>query len=158
MPLAGEILTASVLSIGIPNGSPPINTSTAGTATSGSTETFDAILGYYQFTAINGHTYQAILNGLLGNGSVVGDTYTIQIRDSGNSSNPTSGSLLVAQAEWEPQVTGSGGRISIPDSYAYVASGSGVHTLGVSAVRLSGTGIFTPVGIRQLYVVDLGGN
>lgn len=158
MPLAGEILTASVLSIGIPNGSPPVGTSASGTPTTGTTEVFDVILGYYQFTAINGHTYQAIVNGLIGNGSVVADQYTIQIRDSGNSGNPTSGSLLVAQAEWEPQVTGSGGRISIPDSFAYVAAGSGLHTLGVSAVRVSGTGIFTPVGIRQLYVVDLGGN
>jgi len=156
--LAGETLTASVLSIGIPTGNAPVSTTTNGTPTVGTTETFDAILAYYQFTAINGHRYEARCNGLIGNGSVTGDVYTLQIRDSGNSSNPTSGSLLVAQQEFYTAAAGSAGRSAIPLAMSWVAAGSGVHTIGVSAVRVSGTGVFTPVGYRELFVVDLGGN
>lgn len=158
MPLAGEILTASVLSIGIPTGSSPISTSTNGTVSVGTTETFDAVLGYYAPTLINGHRYQVILNGLIGNASVLADVYTIQIRNSGNATNPTSGSTLIAQSEWEAPAAGSGGRQTIAVSMTFVASGSNVQTFGVSALRQSGTGVFTPLGTRELYVVDLGGN
>lgn len=156
--LPGETLTASVLSVGIPPGYPPVTTTTNGTPTVGTTETFDAILAYYQFTAINGHRYEARCNGLIGNGSVTADVYTVQIRDSGNSSNPTAGSLLVAQQEFYTAAAGSAGRSAIPLAMSWVAVGSGLHTIGVSAVRASGTGAFTPIGQRELFVIDLGGN
>jgi hypothetical protein len=157
MPLPGATITENVWP-GIPTGNAPISTSSNGTVTSGTTETFDVVLSYYQFTAINGHRYEARLNGLIGNGSVVADVFTVQIRDSGNSSNPTSGSLLVAQQEWYCAAVGTAGRSAIPLSMSWVAAGSGVHTLGFSAVRVSGTGVFTPVGNRELFVIDLGGN
>jgi hypothetical protein len=157
MPLPGETITENIWP-GIPTGNAPISTSSSGTATSGATETFDVVLGYYQFTAINGHRYLATMNGLIGNGSVAADVFTVQIRDSGNSSNPTSGSLLVAQQEWYCSAAGTAGRSPVPLGMTWVAAGSGVHTLGVSATRVAGTGVFTPTGLRELYVVDLGGN
>ena len=163
MPLAGEILTASVLSIGIVQGAPPINSSVVGTPTvSGGAETFDAVLGFYQATLINGHRYRARMDGLIGNCGVAGDIYTLQIRDSGSSSNPTSGSTLVAQVQWTSGQAGTLSRVPIALSNTFIASGSGVHTFGFSSLRVSGTGVFTPEPppglFRELYVEDLGGN
>lgn len=160
MPLAGEILTASVLSIGI--SAAPISTATNGTPSSGLTETFDIVLGYLSFTAINGHQYEVKLEGLIGNAGVAGDIYSINIRDSGSASNPTAGSTLVAQTSWVGVTAGTSGRQPIPLSGVWTAAGSGTHILGVSAMRTTGTGAFTPVSppalARQLFVVDLGGN
>jgi hypothetical protein len=154
--LAGERLTASVFIVGIV--AAPLTTNANGTASSGTTETFDAVLGYYQATLISGHRYELRLNGLIGNASVASDVYTLQLRDSGTSSNPTSSSTLIAQSEWEAPASGSSGRNSIPLSMTFQAASSGVHTFGMSATRVLGTGVFTPLGTRELYVFDLGGN
>jgi hypothetical protein len=158
--LAGQRLSASVLSVGIV--APPISTSVAGTPSSGTTEVFDVVLGYYQATLIAGHRYEVRMNGLVGNGTTP-DVYQVQIRDSGSTSNPTSSSTLVAQGQWFCPATGSGGRQSIPLAGTFLASSGGVHTFGMSSMRLSGTVAFTPEappggGVRELFVVDLGGN
>jgi hypothetical protein len=158
MPYAGENATASVMQIGIPMGSTPTSTSSNGTATSGTTETFDAVLGYYQASLISGHQYEIQVNGLIGNGSVVADLYTVQIRDSQSGSNPTSASTQIAQSEWYVPAAGSSGRNSIAVSMAFVCTLTGVHVFGVSATRVIGTGVLTPIGARQLFIVDLGGN
>lgn len=156
MTLAGESLTASVLSVGTV--AAPLNTTASGTPTSGTTEVFDAILGYYQVTLINGHTYRASVNGLQGSGTVAGDLYNIFIRDSGNSSNPTSASTQIAHSRWYCPAVAGAGQSSIVLAMSFVAAGSGVHTFGVSAARVSGTGVFTPVNTRELLIEDLGGN
>lgn len=134
----------------------PASTSSNGTATSGTTETFDAVLGYYAVSLIAGRRYLAIVNGVIGNGSVVADEYMIQIRNSGTSSNPTSSSTLIAQSEWYVPATGSGGREAIVLGSSFIAPASGTNTFGMSATRVSGTGVFTPVGTRELYVMYLG--
>lgn len=160
MPLAGERLTASVLSVGIAVGNTPASTASNGTPTSGTTETFDTVLGYYQATLILGHRYEVHVNGLVGNGSVVADLYSIQVRDSQSSSNPTASSALIGQTQWYCSATGSGGRTGIELEQSFLCTVSGVHTFGISATRLSGTGIYTPISAtsREIFVVDLGGN
>lgn len=161
--LAGEKLTASVLSIGIV--ATPINTTSVGTPTTGSgAETFDIVLGYYQATLINGHRYRVQLDGLIGNCGTAGDIYTLQIRDSGNSSAPTGSATLVAQTQWTSAQAGTLSRIPVPIGNTFVAAGSGVHTFGFSSTRVSGGSgsVFTPESppslFRELYVTDLGGN
>lgn len=163
MPLAGEILTASVLSIGIVQGSTPATATTNGTpSATGGGEVFDAVLGFYQATLINGHRYEVKMNGLVGNCGASNDSYSLQIRDSGSASNPTTGSTQVAQTQWSSATNGTPSRTPIWLANTFVASGAGVHTFGFSSSRITGTGQFTPVssptGTRELFVVDLGGN
>lgn len=160
MPLPGQKITENVWP-GIP--AAPISTSSNGTPTAGGgSETFDAILGFYQATLINGHRYEVKMNGLIGNCGANGDEYQLQIRDSGNASNPTTGSTLVAQTQWSSTTNGISSRTPIYIANTFVAGGSGVHTFGFSSARISGTGVFTPVNgpnlFRELFVVDLGGN
>jgi len=134
-----------------------ISTSSNGTATSGTTETLDTVLGTYQFTALAGRRYQVQMNGLIGNSDTANIEYTINIRDSGSASTPTSSSTLVASTQWlSGSSVGSGGRGGIAIAGTYIAGVSGTHTLGMFAVRPGGSGIFTPVGTRELYVVDIG--
>jgi hypothetical protein len=60
--------------------------------------------------------------------------------------------------------TGSAGRTGIGLGGPFTCTVGGVHTFGVSATRIVGTGVFTPESAlasgaaRQLFVVDLGGN
>jgi hypothetical protein len=161
MPLPGETITENVWP-GLPPAGTPISTTTNGTASSGTTETFDTVLGYYQFTAINGHWYEVRCFGLVGNCGVDGDTYQLQVRDSGSSSNPTTSSTLVAQTQWTSEYNGVSSRTPIYLAAPFQAAGSGTHTLGFSSQRTSGSGSFTPVCppnlSRGMYVVDLGGN
>lgn len=134
----------------------PTATSSTGTATSGTTETFDAVLGYHAASLVSGRRYQVTLNGLIGNGSVVADNFTIQIRDSQSASNPTAASTQIAMSEWYVSATGSAGRGSISVGQSFLCTVTGTHTFGVSATRLAGTGVFTPVGTRELFVEDMG--
>lgn len=150
------LLLSLVSQLSMPVTVAPQTTSANGTATSGTTETFDAVLGYYQVSLTAGRRYLAVMNGLVGNGSVVADDYTIQIRNSGTSSNPTAASTLIAQTQWYVPATGSGGRGGIPFAGSFIAPATGLNTFGVSATRVAGTGVFTPVGTRELYVMYLG--
>lgn len=150
------LLLASVAQLAVPVSATPQATSTNGTGTSGTTETLDAVLGTYQVSLISGRRYLAVVNGLLGNGSVAADVYTVSIRNSGSSSAPTSSSTLVATQQWVATATGTAGRSPIPLSLSFVAPSTGLNTLGVFAMRNSGTGVFTPVGTRELYVMYLG--
>ncbi len=138
----------------------PISTASSGTNTSGTTETFDAVLGYYPCNLVAGRRYWAVMNGLHGGSTVTADLYNIRIRDSGTSSNPTSGSTLVASSSWYAPVSGGPGQTFIHVAGSFIAATSGTHTLGMSAVRFAGTGVFTPLSAsslaRELYVVDLG--
>lgn len=158
---AGERVLASSLNLGNVIPATPVSTTSLGTATSGTTETLDSVLGTYQFSAVSGQRYQVFLNGLHGNGNVVADLFEVRIRDSGSASAPTTGSTLIAAAGWYCAATGGPGRTLIPVSETFVSGSTGTHTLGVFAVRLAGTGIFTPASPaggtgRELYVVSLG--
>jgi hypothetical protein len=144
----------------------PQSTTTNGTptptgGTGAGTETFDAVLGYYAVTLVAGRRYLAVVNGLVGNGSVAADVYSIQIRNSGSASNPTSSSTLITQTEWYVPAVGTSGRDGITLSGSFIAPASGTNTFGVSATRVLGTGVFTPVvgpgsNLRELYVMYLG--
>lgn len=145
----------------------PASTNLPGTPTPTSTgaETFDTVLGFYQCTLVAGRRYQATVLGLHGNCGVASDIYSIQIRDSGSASNPTTSSTLVAQVQWTSTTSGSLSRLPIPLANTFIASSTGTHTFGVSATRLSGTGAFTPEPpnangtpqfIRELFVMYLG--
>lgn len=158
--LSGEELNASDMP-GVPL--TPTSQTANGTPTSGTTETMDVVLGTYVFTTPGAHRFEARMNGLIGNGSVTSDAYAIRIRD-GGASTPTSASTLIAEQVWHCTNAGTGGRGPIPLAGTFTPS-AGTHTLGVFAVRLQGTGIFTPLcpngdiaGVlgRELFVVDLG--
>jgi hypothetical protein len=152
---------AQAAQFAVPVNAAPTSTNAAGTPTPNSTvETMDSVLSTYQCTLIAGRRYRAVLDGLVGNGSVTGDTFVVNIRNSGTSSGPTTASTLVAQQEWVPQTTGSGGRAPIPVGNSFIAPASGLNTFAVFAQRTGGSGIFTPLsppsGVRELYVVYLG--
>lgn len=141
----------------VPVATAPISTGSAGTTTpSGGAETFDAVLGYYQCTLTAGSRYVAVVNGLQGDGTVVGDLFNVYIRDSGSASDPTPSSTQIAHSRWECAATGSGGLTTIALAQSFIAPSTGVHTFGVSAARSAGTGTFTPVNTRELYVMYLG--
>lgn len=134
----------------------PNATSSSGTATSSTTETFDTVLGYHTVTLVSGRRYRATLDGLLGNLSVANDIIQLNIRDSQSASNPTSASANIAQSQYTYSSTGSASRNSILLRQTFLCTVTGTHVFGVSATRISGTGIFTPVGVRELYIEDLG--
>lgn len=134
----------------------PTTTSTNGTPTSGTTETFDAVLGYHQASLISGRRYKVTLNGYIANGSIAADAYSIQIRDSQSSSNPTSASTQIAMTNWYCPAAGTTGRGAVPLSQSFLCTVTGTHTFGVSATRIGGTGVLTPVGTRELLVEDMG--
>lgn len=136
-----------------------VGTVNPGTPTSGATETRDDVLSTVQFTAVAGRRYRVVVTALAGNGSAVGDTFNVRVRDSGSASAPTSASTLVAEALYVSQATGAPGRVAIPLEDTFVAAGAGTHTLGFFAQRIAGTGVFTPVSPatlpRRIQVYDV---
>jgi hypothetical protein len=133
----------------------PASTTSNGTTTSGTTETFDAVLGYYQVSLIAGRRYMAILNNMLVGTTVTNDAYALRIRNSGTSSNPTSASTQIAQSQWyAPGAGGAGETVYVSGSF--IAPTTGLNTFGFSAQRLAGTGVLTPVNARELFVMYLG--
>jgi hypothetical protein len=145
----------------------PISTATAGTVTSGTTDTIDTVLGNYVFTATSGRRYRVVLSNLICNsGSTVtaGDTYAIRVRDSGSAATPTTASPAVIDSIFEVQATGGAGRETIHMEDTFVSSSTGTHTLAFFAQRVVGSNVFTPLspadasgtGSRKLWVEDLG--
>lgn len=142
----------------------PVGTSSNGTATSGTTETRDAVLGDYVFTSAGtGRRYRVVIENLIGNGSVAGDTFQIRVRDGGGST-PTAASTLIAETCWTPiSGTGTASRAPIPFAVTFTCA-SGTRTLSMFAVRTGGTGVFTPLASggnggtaqRKMYVEDIG--
>lgn len=138
----------------------PISTTSNGTATGGgATEIQDSVLGNYAPTLTTGRTYKLVLEGTLGNGSVVGDIFNVQIRDGGASAPTTASPLLPGQTQWVCLAVGTPGRTPVVLEITFTVASSGVHTLGLFYNRTSGTGVFTPVpapsGTRRLYVQDI---
>lgn len=158
-----EVMLLSLIAqLAVPVNATPTSTISAGTATSGTTETMDAVLGVYQCNLIAGRRYVALMNGLTGNLNTANDIYVCNIRNSGSSSTPTASSTLVAQSQWTAANTGTSGRTPIPLAGSFIAPSTGVNTFAMFAQRVSGTGVFTPVSPngnvfpRELYVMYLG--
>lgn len=143
---------------------PITSTTSNGTATSGTTETRDAVLGDYQFTALSSRLYIVCLLGLVGNGTS-GGQYMIRIRDGGASTAIVS-SPIVAEGSVHPAASGTAGRVfmhilSIPQSLS-----AGTHTLSVWVKDVTGAGAFTPLAVagdtgggstpRSLFVAEFG--
>lgn len=132
----------------------PLTTSSNGTPTSGTTETLDAVLGIYSFTALAGVRYRATLSGREMNGSVANDQYSFNLRYAVGGA-PTSASTLIAGASHLCAVTLSAGREAVPISGTFMP-GAGAIQVGVFTVRRSGTGVCTPTGACELYVESIG--
>ena len=135
----------------------PVSTATNGTVTSGTTETLDAVLGTYTFTAVASRRYRAILDGALVNTTVANDWVGVRIRNGGGST-PTATSTLVAASQTSVGATGGGGQPGLQVANTFVP-GAGTVTLGVFVVRLIGSGvelIASAALARQLYAVDMG--
>jgi hypothetical protein len=135
----------------------PAATTTAanGTETSGTTETRDAVLGNYSFTALAGHSYRVVLENAGGVCTVVNDQFGIRIRN-GGASTPTASSTQIANTRlacWNNS-------IALPLFISGKFSpGAGVQTLSVFCIRLAGTGtmhMWAGDFARALYVIDLG--
>src|SRR5665647_576847 len=130
----------------------PTTAAAPGTATSGTIETRDAVLGNYTFTAVAGRRYQAVVNGMLGSGSVANDLFVIKVRN-GGASTPTAASTAVASLRYPVFATGGVGQMGIPLSGTFVP-GAGTVTLGIFAIRLAGTGtliLASDAVARELY-------
>jgi hypothetical protein len=134
----------------------PLTSSAVGTPSSGTTETFDAIFGYYQTNLVAGRRYLAVMNGVGLSGTVAGDVYNILIRNSGSSSNPTASSTQVAAAQYVVPTAGGAGQQTFALAGSFLAPTTGANTFGVSVTRKSGTGTGTLLFTREMYVMYLG--
>lgn len=134
----------------------PTSTALQGTATSGTTETLDVVLGTYSFivpAVAATWRYEVLLNNVQINAGASGDVVQVRIRD-GGASTPTASSMLVAQFQIPIATAGGTGQASSNLRGTWVP-GAGTHTLGMFLVRVSGTGVETPVATtipRELYV------
>lgn len=155
-----SLLLAQTAQLALPVNATPNSTTANGTPSTGA-ETFDTVLGYYQCSLIAGRRYMVVCNGNHGNGTAT-ELYSLQIRNSGSSSNPTTSSTLICQSEWYCPAGGSGGRGVIPLQGTFIAPTTGTNTFGMSSQRLVGANTFTPVpgslsgASRELFVVYLG--
>jgi len=132
----------------------PTTATTNGTPTTGTTVTRDAVLGNYAFTAVAGHRYRAIIDGLLMNTSVASDVAVVTVRN-GGASTPTAASPVVASTQtWIPSAGGAGQMAAL--AAGTFVPGAGTVTLSAFVARAAGTGVETPAGSRELYAVDLG--
>lgn len=154
------LLLALTSQLAVPVSTTPISTASNGTASSGTTEEFDAVLGYYQTTLVSGRRYLVVMNNLVCGATVANDLYTLRIRNSGTSSNPTTSSTCVAVAQWLCVNTGGGGETTAAIAGSFIAPASGTNTFGFSSQRAAGTGVYTPLSSnsvnRELYVMYLG--
>lgn len=132
----------------------PTIASSDGTSTSGTTETRDAVLGNYVFTAEANRRYRAKLTIERLGSSVVDDLYTVRIRD-GGVSTPTAASTLLAQAAKLVNLVGGIGEESLTVEATFTAT-AGTHTLSAFIIRSNGSGTGSMRGTRQLYVEDIG--
>lgn len=153
------VFTWSAAGVTFPNGpgvnmGTPAATAALGTPTAGGAiEVMDAVLGNYAFTALTGHRYQAIVNGLAIQSTVAAALALVRIRN-GGAGAPTIASPQVAQGAVTMPVLNTGAGVALAGTFAPAA---GVQTLGVSTQRGAGTGTLSPVALaRELFVVDLG--
>lgn len=131
------------------------STAASGTATAGAgIEILDAVLGNYTFTALAGRRYRVVYAGVIINGSVAADQYALNVRDGGAGAPTITSTLLYAKPGATPG-TATAGRVNADISFTTTFT-TGVHILAVGTIRTAGTGVYTPVGTRELYVEDCG--
>ena len=154
------LLLAQTAQLLVPVNAVPVSTTSSGTTTSSTAETFDTVLGYYQASLIAGRRYMAIVNNLLLGGTVAADLYTLRIRNSGTSSNPTTGSTTVAAAQWYVPAAGGSGQETVYLGGSFIAPNNGINTIGFTAQRSAGTGTLTPLApggaSREMFIMYLG--
>jgi hypothetical protein len=150
---AGNRLTAAELNA-LPQVVAYQPTSSAGSATSGTTDTIDSILGTVSVVADGATRYRIEMINAMGSSSVANDHYQLRIRD-GGAATPTTASTEIARTDWKPVATGGAGQEGINLSNIVVLS-AGTHTFGFFAQRDLGTGVFTPTGDRRLTVSTAG--
>lgn len=156
---AGQRVLASQLNLLGQLPAAPTTTASSGTPTSAGTETRDDVLGPYQFPAVAGVRYRAVIDNLKGGGTVANDLFALRIRWRSDSTTPTATDTVVAENPWISVVTGGPGQAGCSFGAEFVASVTGTNTLAFLAQRSAGTGIFTPISSgtgRQLYVVAMG--
>lgn len=133
-------------------------TADTSTATSGTTETRDAVLGDYQYTAPANRRIRVTIEGELEISVTERVRAQVRVRDSGTASTPTTASTQVIDHAVELTTAGSTGRVGFTFSSTYNPA-AGVHTLSLFLLRNSGaSALITAVGERQLYVEDIGNN
>jgi hypothetical protein len=132
----------------------PTATAATGTATSSTTEVLDVALGTYIFVATGTTRYRVVFAGLKISGSVAGDLFIVNIRN-GGSSTPTASSTLITTLNHYIPASGGAGQETVFLHQTFVPS-SGTVTLGAFMQRNNGTGVGTPVGMREIYVENMG--
>lgn len=134
-----------------------VSTATNGTASSGTTETRDAVLGNLQVTLDTTRQYRVRATGLV-NAGTAGHRAHVTIRRVVGTGTPTTSDTLTG--EWQGYVVavGSGGRISYLVDDLFTAASNGVHTFALFC-QDQDSGAMTPVSLsltRRMYVEDMG--
>lgn len=121
------------------------------------TETRDAVLGDYVFTADNTRLYRVRYAGVRASvdAAATPKLVTIRIRD-GGAATPTAASTLVAEGQVRLIATGGPGQVTIPIESIPLQLAAGTHTLGAFVVGDTAAGSITPLGNRALYAEDIG--
>jgi hypothetical protein len=133
---------------------------TGTTATSsGTTETFDPNLYTATLSLVSGRRYEVEAYVRVDT-SVAPQPFSIRIRSSGTTSNPTAVSTLVAEAQDHCDIAAGSGQRTILCKGTFVAGATGSTKMGLSVTRTGGgTGDLTlraPATNRYLIVRDLG--
>lgn len=151
-------IDGDIAAFGGPFGIPaaPITTSSNGTATSGTTETVDAVLGTYTFTAVAGVRYRVTLSGRGINQTAANDRFSLKLRYTTNGATPTSAStLLEHDSAIVNGVSGSNGVQTVLHVVQFVPGAATVKVVS-SWQRLAGTGTATPTGVCSLWAEAIG--
>jgi hypothetical protein len=147
------VTTPALAPVGAVLGTPKTS-NVSSTASSGTTEVRDAILGDYVFTAVSGHWYEIVYTGALANMDAANSRMATRVRD-GGVSTPTTGSTLVGETTNYCVETGTAGRNSIRLGGRVSQFSSGTHTLSIFTVSLdsaASTQVPDTMSLRQLYV------
>lgn len=156
--VAGQRVTAAQLNAVQIIPAAPTTTLSNGTSTSGATDTRDDVLGVYQWTAVSGLRYRAVLSNMNLSGTVVGDLYRVTIRYRGDATTPATTDTAVAVWQKYMNATAGPGQETVEPTGTFLATASGTNTIAVFTARLAGTGVGTPVSAiaRELYVELVG--
>jgi hypothetical protein len=131
-------------------------TSASGTVSSGTTETFDAVIGNIQIVADGNTQYVIESTNAIFAGTVVADHFLCRIRD-GGAAAPTTGTPGTAVAITPIRVAATSGAgqegFIVRNRFTPTA---GTHIFGLSLTRDSGTGTLQLTGDRQFIISTAG--
>jgi len=142
-------------------GTPTTAASPGTTAPNGApgTETRDAVMGNYIFTAVAGRRYRVSLDSAKISVGTNGTTVTVRIRN-GGASTPTAASTLIAETSYYGAIAVVPGQTGVPDLSGLFTPGAGTQTLSAFLQVTAGAGaanIVSPASLtRALYVEDMG--